>query len=95
MMAYDHDKILPEKPQENHPNRTHRYAVGQRVSYAENYSPNNFWMGGYKIVSLLPAGHREPQYQIRSSDQNYDRVVWESQLQEDLGVKERRVASEF
>jgi hypothetical protein len=91
MMAYDQDRTSPEKPPENHAKRTHRYAVGQHVSYAENYSPSDFWMGGYEIVSLLPAGHREPQYQVRNSDQSYDRVVWESQLQEDLGVRERRV----
>ena len=44
-------------------------------------------MGGYEIIFLLPAENREPQYQIRSADQNYDRVVWEAQLQEDLGAR--------
>lgn len=84
------DEPSPENPREDHAVRAHRYAVGQHVSYAENYSPDDFWMGGYEVVSLLPAGNREPQYQIRCSDQCYDRVVWESQLQEDLGVKGRR-----
>ena len=66
--------------------RKHRYAVGQFVSYAEDHSANETWRGGYKVVFLLPAGDREPQYQIRSADQTYDRVVGESQLQEDLGA---------
>jgi hypothetical protein len=61
--------------------RTHRYTVGQHVSYAEDYSPTRIWLRGYEIVSLLPAGDREPQYQIRSDGQSYDQVVWESQLQ--------------
>jgi len=69
--------------------RMHRYAVGQHVSYTDNSSPNDFWMGGYEIIFLLPAGNREPQYQIRSVDQSYDRVVGESQLQEDLGARGR------
>lgn len=82
-------KPFHEDPQEERMMRTHRYAVGQHVSYAENSSPNDFWMGGYEIIFLLPAGNREPQYQIRSMDQSYDRVVGESQLQEDLGARGR------
>jgi len=66
--------------------RTDRYAVGQQVSFAEDYSPNKAWIRGYEIVPLLHAGTREHQYQIRSDDQTYDQVVWESQLQEDPGV---------
>jgi hypothetical protein len=60
--------------------RTHRYAVGSSLCRAS--SPNKIWLSGYEIVALLPAGSREPQYQIRSDDQTYDQVVWESQLQE-------------
>ena len=70
--------------------RPHRYAVGQHVSYAADYSPNNIWLSGYEIVSLLPAGNREPQYQIRTDDQTYDQVVWESQLQAENGSRKRR-----
>jgi len=69
--------------------RTHRFAVGQHVSYAEAYPPHDVWSGRYEIVFLLAAGDREPQYQIRSDDQTYDRVVGESQLQEDLGARGR------
>ncbi|MGO4389471.1 hypothetical protein AB4Y85_18240 [Microvirga sp. 2YAF29] len=69
--------------------RTHRYAVGQHVSYAEVSPPYDVWSGRYEIVFLLPAGDREPQYQIRSDDHTYDRVVGESQLQEDLGARGR------
>ncbi|MEZ0171200.1 hypothetical protein [Microvirga sp. TS319] len=69
--------------------RTHRYAVGPHVSYAEAYPPHDVWSGRYEIVFLLPAGDREPQSQIRSDEQTYDRVVRESQLQEDLGARGR------
>jgi hypothetical protein len=71
--------------------RPHRYAVGQHVSYAADYSPNRIWLSGYEIVSLLPAGNREPQYQIRTDDQTYDQVVWESQLQAGHGSRKRRL----
>lgn len=71
--------------------RPHRYAVGQHVSYAADYSPNKIWVSGYEIVSLLPAGNREPQYQIRTDDQTYDQVVWESQLQAGHGSRKRRL----
>jgi hypothetical protein len=71
--------------------RAHRFAVGQAVSYAENYAPNDVWSSGYKIVYLVPTGNREPQYQIRSADQSYDRIVWETQLQEDPGVGTMRL----
>jgi len=69
--------------------RTHRYAVGQPVSYAEDYSFNKIWLSGYEIVCLLPAGNREPQYQIRRDGQSYDQVASESQLQE-LGRRAMR-----
>jgi hypothetical protein len=71
--------------------RPHRYAVGQHVSYAADYAPNKIWLSGYEIVSLLPAGNREPQYQIRTDDQTYDQVVWESQLQAGHGSRKRRL----
>lgn len=71
--------------------RTHRYTVGQHVSYAEDYSLNRIWLSGYEVVSLLPAGNREPQYQIRTDDQTYDQVVWESQLQEEIGRRAMRL----
>lgn len=71
--------------------RTHRYAVGQHVSYAEDASPAGVGLGGYEIVALLPTSKREPQYQIRSDDQIYDQVVWESQLQEEFGRRTMRL----
>jgi hypothetical protein len=71
--------------------RAHRFAVGQAVSYAEDYASNSIWRGGYKIIFLLPAGDREPQYQIRSADLTFDRVVGEAQLQEDPGVGTMRL----
>ncbi len=71
--------------------RPHRNAVGQHVSYAVDYSANKIWLSGYEIFSLLPAGNREPQYQIRTDDQTYDQVVWESQLQAENGRRKRRL----
>jgi len=71
--------------------RPHRYAVGQHVSYAADYLPNKIWLSGYEIIYLLPAGNREPQYQIRTDGQTYDQVVWESQLQAGNGSRKRRL----
>jgi len=71
--------------------RTHRFAVGQHVCYADSASPAGVWLGGYEIVALLPAGNREPQYQIRSDEQTYDQVVWESQLREEFGRRAMRL----
>jgi hypothetical protein len=72
--------------------RAHRYAVGQHVSYADDASRPRIWLSGYEIVALLSAGNREPQYQIRSDDQTYDQVVWESQLQEEFGRRTLRLS---
>jgi hypothetical protein len=66
----------------------HRYAAGQHVSYAE-HGPRGPWTGGYAIVALLPHGADEHQYRISHADQSYDRVVWEHELTEDLGARER------
>jgi hypothetical protein len=71
--------------------RTHRYAVGQHVSYSEACLPNDVCKGHYEVAFLLPAGDREPQYQIRSDDQAYDRAVGESQLQEEFGRRTMRL----
>ena len=57
-------------------------------SYAE-HGPRGPWKGGYAIVALLPHGADEPQYRISHADQSYDRVVWEHELTEDLGARER------
>lgn len=75
--------------------RAHRYAVGQHVSYAEHGPrgrlrpgiPDPVWVDGYTITYVLPAGDREPQYQIHNADQSYHRVVGEWQLREDLGAR--------
>src|SRR3954470_22840065 len=66
----------------------HRYAAGQHVSYAE-HGPRGPWKGEHAIVALLPHGADEPQYRISHADQSYDRVVWEHELTEDLGARER------
>jgi hypothetical protein len=68
--------------------REHLYAVGQHVSYAEDGTAWP-WMGGYEILGLLPVGVHEPKYQIRNTDQSYDRVVQEHELTADLGARGR------
>ncbi len=66
----------------------HRFAVGQAVSYAED-GKSRVWQGGYQITGLSPLGSAEPRYEIRNADQSYDRIVWEHELCEDLGARER------
>jgi hypothetical protein len=71
--------------------RTHRYVVGQHVSYSEACLPDDIWKSHYEVVFLLPTRDREPQYQIRSDDQTYDRVVVEPHLQEEFGRRTMRL----
>jgi hypothetical protein len=77
------------RPQDDDTMPMHRCAVGQHVSSTRDHPSDDIWRGGLEIVSLLTAGHREPQYQIRSAEQTYDQVVGESQLQKDLGAREQ------
>lgn len=59
--------------------QTHKYRVGQRVSFTgpvRNNSPS----GEYEIVRLLPADGGEPRYRIKSSLERHERVIGEDQL---------------
>jgi hypothetical protein len=77
----------PEESPTTRPTDSHRFAVGQAVSYAEDGQPE-IWKGGYEIVRLDDACD-EPQYAIRNADQSYDRIVHEHELREDLGARAR------
>jgi len=60
--------------------QTHRFAIGELVAYTEQRFPGLVWRGNYEIVSLLPVRNDEAEYQIRSADLAYDRVVRECEL---------------
>jgi hypothetical protein len=38
--------------------RPHRYAVGQHVSYAADYSPNKIWFRGMRLFPCFPTATR-------------------------------------
>ena len=60
--------------------RQHRLAVGSQVTYTQARFPNLLSGEACKTVALLPAGAREPQYQIGCPTLTGKLVVSESEL---------------
>jgi hypothetical protein len=61
----------------------HKFKIGQLV----HYYPNKFGRasihlasGLYQIIKRLPSANGEPQYEIRNTLEQYDRVARESEL---------------
>jgi hypothetical protein len=67
---------------------THRFDVGQPVSYADDSKPE-IWKGGYEIIQLPALADHEPQYVIRNADEPYNLIVQQHELREDLGARLR------
>ena len=70
--------------------RQHRFAAGEPVAYAEDGQTKRRWQGGYEIVRLLNGRDGEPQYEIRSANQSYGRMVKEHELCKELGSRYRQ-----
>lgn len=58
------------------PTRSHKYRIGQTLKFAPARSGAQFC----KVVRLLPIEDGEPQYRIKCSDENVERVVKEHLL---------------
>lgn len=58
----------------------HRYKVGQHVDYSPGRVGVPASAAKYIIVKLLPFENGEPQYRIKASTENFERVAKESQL---------------
>jgi hypothetical protein len=58
---------------------THRFSVGQRVSYSPGF-PDRAKAGRFEIVRLLPQTGSVFQYRVKSQIDGHERVVREDQL---------------
>ena len=60
---------------------THRYDAGQMVRFAGGFPYRNAAAGDYEVVRRLPSRDGEFQYRIKNTDEPYERVVGESELE--------------
>lgn len=49
LVTNDANHCFRKSPKEEFTMRAHRYAVGQPVSYAEDYAPNDVWRGATRL----------------------------------------------
>jgi hypothetical protein len=63
--------------------RTHKFRVGQTVLYTSSPISRPGASGSYKVVKLLPSDGDDYQYRIKNSDEAFERVAKESQLDTD------------
>lgn len=64
--------------------RTHRFSVGQTVSYTSSPITRPGASGSYKVVRLLPSDGDDYQYRIKNPGEAFERVAKESQLELEL-----------
>ena len=60
--------------------RSHKYDVGEVVYYTSPSFGRAAATGSYKVVKQLPSEGDDYQYRIKSSDEAFERVAKESQL---------------
>jgi hypothetical protein len=58
----------------------HKFKIGQVLDFTPDRKSGHARSGKCKVVSLLPAEGDNPQYRIRCTTENFERVVWEGQL---------------
>lgn len=63
--------------------RAHKFRVGQTVLYTSSPITRPGASGTYKVVRLLPSDGDDYQYRIKNSDEAFERVAKESQLELD------------
>jgi hypothetical protein len=61
--------------------KTHKYRVGQTVSYTSSPISRPSASGGYQVVRLLPSDGDDYQYRIKNPGEAFERVAKESQLE--------------
>jgi hypothetical protein len=61
--------------------RSHRFSVGQTVSYTSSPVSRPGASGTYKVVKLLPSDGDDYQYRIKNAGEAFERVAKESQLE--------------
>ena len=62
------------------PVRTHKYRVGQTVSYTSSPISRPGASGSYMVVKLLPSDGDDYQYRIKNPGEAFERVAKERQL---------------
>jgi hypothetical protein len=60
--------------------QTHKYRIGETVYYTSPSFGRAAASGSYTVVKLLPSDGEDYQYRIKSSDEAFERVAKESQL---------------
>jgi hypothetical protein len=60
---------------------THKFQVGQTVSYTSSPISRPGASGSYKVVRLLPSDGEDYQYRIKNPGEAFERVAKESQLE--------------
>jgi hypothetical protein len=58
----------------------HKYKLGQGLQFIPRRTSSRMGANTCKVTMLLPANAREPQYRIKCSNENFERVVCESEL---------------
>lgn len=61
--------------------RTHKFRVGETVLFTSSPITRPGANGTYKVVKLLPSDGDDYQYRIKNSDEAFERVAKESQLE--------------
>jgi hypothetical protein len=61
--------------------RSHKFRVGQTVSYTSSPITRPGASGSYKVVRLLPSDGDDYQYRIKHAGEAFERVAKESQLE--------------
>jgi hypothetical protein len=64
-----------------HSLHTHKFQVGQTVSYTSSPISRPGASGSYKVVRLLPSDGEDYQYRIKNPGEAFERVAKESQLE--------------
>ena len=60
----------------------HKYTVGQSVEFSPGARDGSAARGRYEVVRHLPSETRDLQYRVKSSVDGHERVVRESQLEQ-------------
>ena len=63
--------------------KSHRYTLGQGVRYTSGPFGRFGAGGSFRIVKLLPSDGEEFQYRIKNTEEAFERVAKESQLDRD------------
>ena len=79
-MAYVPATSTAVSPRSNHLNRSHQFAVGQRLSMAPGGREISRGASTCSVVFLLPFEGGALRYRVRSDNESFERIVDETDL---------------